>query len=151
MSVSSKFLSLWEKKAGECYDYAISFLRKFEVAKEHSIVLVQCKDVDVEIIKFTEAFFKKHNVSFVQKVKKGFEEYQILCWDETTVKLKGKDLTDELDVLSNKVYEIMEQIDKAKDTCLALKNVHPLILDTLKDCISIIKYNDYLLLMWKLD
>lgn len=154
MSVSSKFLSLWEKKAAECYDYAYSFLYRFENGITDSIVLVPCKNVDVEISKFTDEFFKKHDFSFVQETPIKHEEklYRILCWNASTVKLKGKDLTDELDVLSNKVYEIMEQIDKAKDTCLALKNVHPLILDTLRDSsISIIKYNDYILLMWKLD
>lgn len=148
MSVSSKFLSLWEKKAAECYDYAFSFLSKFEVAKD-SIALVPCKSFKSEITEFTEEFLKKHEILFVQKVTKKEQMYQIICWNECTVKLKRKDLTDALDVLSNKVYEIMEQIDKAKDTCLALKNVHPLIVETIKECgISTITHNEYLFLTW---
>lgn len=143
--MSSKFLSLWEKKAAECYDYAFSFLYRIEIAKD-PIALVPCK----ETCSFTEEFFKKHDFSFIQgKIKYGEQLYQIICWEKTTVKLKAKDLTDALDVLSNKVYKIMEKIDKAKDTCLALKNVHPLIVETIKECgFSTITHNEYLFLTW---
>lgn len=153
MSVSSKFLSLWEKKAGQCYDHSYSFLYRFENGITDPIVLVPCENVYVEISNFTEEFFKKHNFSFIDGlIEHGKRFYRILCWNASTVKLTSKDLTDELDVLSNKVYEIMEQIDKAKDTCLALKNVHPLIIETIKECgISTIKYDEYLFLTWKLD